>query len=129
MTNPPRGGTLIVDKGFIYLLYFVPGTILGTANTLAKKTDTIPILKEVSMAAPSIKCQHAVEKDREKTRPAPGALSPLGVSQEPGVLGDHKAGISSPTVTDQHTKSHLSAFQAVLLSSIPAGATILGEGN
>lgn len=33
---------------------------------LANQTDMIPILKELSVAAPGIKCQHEVEKDRGK---------------------------------------------------------------
>lgn len=44
----------------------------------ANKRDMIPALKELSMAAPSVKCQHAVEKDCAKVMSSPRALSPLG---------------------------------------------------
>lgn len=124
---------MIVDKGFIYLLNLVPYTILGAGNTLANQTDMIPVLKELSTAAVSVKRQHSVEKDHGKARPAPRALSPpaghssqvflattrVGRGGRAAISSPAAGSISSSIMTDQQAKSHLSAFQAVLPSSVP----------
>jgi len=54
----------------------VPGPTLEAGNTLANKKDKIPVLKELPMDVPSVKCQGTIEKDHGKARPAPTALSP-----------------------------------------------------
>lgn len=97
MTNLPRGETLIVDKGFIYLLDFVPGTILEAGNTLANKKEKIPVLKELPTAVPSIECQGAIEKDHGKARPAPTALSPPRGDRRKVFLVMTERDINSPT--------------------------------
>lgn len=61
------------------------------------------------MAAPSVKCQHAVEKDRGKAMPSPRALSPVGGHRSQVFVVNTEGAISSLMVTDQQA-SHTLTF-------------------
>lgn len=71
------------------------------------KTDMIPALKELSIAAPSVNCQHAVEKDRGKAMPSPRALAPIGGHRSQVFMVNTEKAISSLIVTDQQASPTL----------------------
>lgn len=65
----------------------------------------ILVLKELSMAAPGVKCQCAVEKDCRKARPAPRTVSPPEGHSSQVFVVNTEWGISSPT-GGEYKQSH-----------------------